>query len=130
MIEYGVNMKKDRIISSLNNPSFDEVTRGMKIPESFERASYIISRLKAGKPVHETRGRPMGKIEIDGETRTAQEWSELSFEKYGERGARPETIYARMRMGKKGYALILPTDDKINMGRKVAAYQRGLDDLE
>jgi len=98
----------------------------MKIPESFEQASYIVERLKQNKPTVETRGKKPNLIEIDGETRTLKEWSELSLLKYGERGATPETIYARMRLGKTGYSLILPVDEKTHQGRLQANYQQTL----
>lgn len=119
-------MKKDKLLSAHNKPSFDQVTEGMKIPQSFEQASYIVERLKKSKSVIETRGRHADAIEIDGETRSAKEWSELSFLKYGSRGATPETIHARKRLGKTGYSLILPVDEKIHQGRLQANYQRTL----
>jgi len=119
-------MKKDKLLSAHNKPSFDKVIDGMKIPESFEQASYIVERLKQNKPTVETRGKKPNLIEIDGETRTLKEWSKLSLLKYGERGATPETIYARMRLGKTGYSLILPVDEKTHQGKLQANYQRTL----
>lgn len=122
-------MRKDRVIKTHNNPSFDKIVDGMKIPESFEQANYIVQRLKAGKPTVETRGRKPTTVEIDGETRTIQEWSELSFLKYGDRGATPKIIYDRMRLGKVGYSLILPVDEAIRQGKVMTNYQKNLDRL-
>lgn len=116
-------------IKAHNNPSFDKIIDGMKIPESFEQANYIVQRLKQGKPTVETRGKKPSMVEIDGETRTIKEWSELSFLKYGDRGATPETIYKRMRLGKVGYSLILPVDEAIHKGKVMANYQKNLDRL-
>lgn len=121
--------RKDRLIKAHNNPAFSEVTAGMKIPESFDMANLIVTKLKQGKPLVETRGKKPSTIEIDGETRTIKEWSELSFEKYGERGATPETIYKRMKLGKVGYSLLLPVDEAIHHGRVMANYQKNLDRL-
>ena len=122
-------MRKDKLIKAHNNPSFDKLTDGMKIPDSFDSANLIIQKLKQNKPIIETRGKKPNLIEIDGETRTLKEWSDLSMEKYGDRGATPETIYKRMRLGKIGYSLILPLDKAIHEGRVMATYQKNMDRL-
>ena len=130
MTRHGDNMpRKDNLIKAHNNPSFDKIIDGMKIPESFDQANLIIQRLKAGKPTVETRGKKPNLIEIDGELRTIKEWSELSMQKYGDRGATPETIYKRMKMGKVGYSLLLPIDEAIHHGRVMANYQKNMDRL-
>jgi hypothetical protein len=75
---------------------------------SYEQTRAILKRLRESKPSHKKRGKLPRLIEIDGESRTVEEWAKLSQEKYGDKGATPNLIYYRLFQGKTGWVLIAP----------------------